>query len=158
MSMAPCQSAFVHQAHVGPACTFVVTKRLRQNALPILNSLEPALNPTIGSSAPSLRATLRVDHPPRISSGRPPVWRFSDGGYQSPGLPPNDERNIVGMSRVLFEEPRSGTQHHVAALERTLGLINVTITFSLQKAHHSPLHFNIGIAHISFTELTVKTP
>lgn len=39
------------------------------------------------------------------------------------------------MSRLLLEKPHSGTQHHVTALERTLGLINVIIIVtSLQKA------------------------
>lgn len=141
MSMAPCQSTIVQQAHVGLICIPTVTRSLRHKALPILNSLEATLIPGNGSSAPSLGAMLRVDHLRRIFSGRPPCLEVQrrmlhpdlSKVYQSPGPPSNGERKLVGMSRVSFEEPHSGTQHHVAAFERTLGLIDVIITSSLQK-------------------------
>jgi hypothetical protein len=41
---------------------------------------------------------------------------------------------LVGLSRVLFEEHHSGTQHHVTTLKGTLELNNVIITSSIQKA------------------------
>lgn len=63
--------------------------------------------------------------------------------YHSSGRSSDGESNLIGMSRDVFEEPYSGTQHHVAALERTLGLMNVIIVFPTKDRHHLPLCFDV---------------